>query len=66
METVRRKSYKMMRGPFVLGQPKWEFSTGKKHFTPGKKNRENDFAPSEKFSCDAPAVELQESKLIPV
>ena len=21
---------------FVLGLPKWEFSTGKKHFTPGK------------------------------
>ena len=23
---------------FVLGLPKWEFSTGKKHFTPGKKS----------------------------
>ena len=22
----------------VLGLPKWEFSTGKKHFTPGKKS----------------------------
>ena len=22
----------------VLGVPKWEFSTGKKHFTPGKKS----------------------------
>ena len=40
---------------FVLGLPKWKFSTGKKHFTPGK-NQENDFAPSEKFfSCYAPA-----------
>ena len=24
---------------FVLGLPKWEFSTGKNHFTPGKKIR---------------------------
>ena len=23
---------------FILGLPKWEFSTGKKHFTPGKKS----------------------------
>ena len=40
---------------FVLGLPKWKFSTVKKHFTPGKKIRKNDFAPSEKFSCYAPA-----------
>ena len=33
---------------FVLGLPKSEFSTGKKHFTPGKKIRKNNFAPSEK------------------
>ena len=33
---------------FVLGLPKWKFSAGKKHFTPGKKIRKNDFAPSEK------------------
>ena len=26
------------RRKFVLGLPKWEFSTGKKHFTPGKKS----------------------------
>ena len=26
------------RKKFVLGLPKWEFSTGKKHFTPGKKS----------------------------
>ena len=33
-------SYKMRRGPlkFVLGLPKWEISTGKKLFTPGKKS----------------------------
>ena len=59
-----RKSLKMRRGPFfffffspfhfsrqrkfVLGVPKWNFSTGKKEFTPGKKIRKNDFAPSEK------------------
>ena len=23
---------------FVFGLPKWKFSTGKKHFTPGKKS----------------------------
>ena len=35
---------------FVLGLPKWEFSTGERHFTPGKKKkRKNDFAPSEKY-----------------
>ena len=33
---------------FVLGLPKWKFSTRKKHITPGKKSRKNDFAPSEK------------------
>ena len=32
---------------FVLGLPKWEFSTG-------KKNWKNDFAPSEKYACYAP------------
>ena len=32
---------------FVLGLPKWKFSTGKKIM-------KNDFAPSEKFSCYAP------------
>ena len=25
---------------FCFGLPKWEFSTGKKHFTTGKKNQE--------------------------
>ena len=35
----------------VLGVPKREFSTGKKHFTPGKKIRKNNFAPSEKYTC---------------
>ena len=42
---------------FVLGVhvPKWKFSTGKKHFTPGKKNQKNDFASSgKKKSCYAP------------
>ena len=52
------KSSKMRRGrffafhfpkgrKFVLGVPKWKFSIGKKHFTPGK-NQENDLALSEK------------------
>ena len=39
---------------FVLGLPKWKFSTGKKLFTLGKKIRKNDFAPSEKISCYTP------------
>ena len=39
---------------FVLGLPKWEFSTGKKHFRPGKNIRENAFAPSEKHFSYAP------------
>ena len=51
IENGRRKSYKMRRGlffflafhfskplKFVLGLPKWEFSTGEKHFLPGKKH----------------------------
>ena len=46
------------RRKFVLGLPKWEFSIGKKHFTPGKKIRKNDFAPSEKYACYAPAFFL--------
>ena len=36
---------------FVLGLPKWQFFTGKKHFSPGKNQ---DFAPSEKYACYAP------------
>ena len=40
---------------FVLGLPKWKFSSGKKHFTPGKKVRKNDFASSAKLSSYAPA-----------
>ena len=56
------KSSKMRRGPFffffffhfskqrkfVLGLPKWKFSTGKKHFTPGKKSREITLPPQKK------------------
>ena len=39
---------------FVLGLLKWEFSTGKKHFTLGKKSAKMT-APSEKYSsCNAP------------
>ena len=48
-EKGRWKSYKTRRGPFcfslfkplkfVLGLPKWESSTGKKHFTPGKNGK---------------------------
>ena len=34
---------------FVLGLPKWKFSTGKKHFTPEKKIRKNEFAPQKNF-----------------
>ena len=30
---------------FVLGLPKWEFSIGEKHFTPGKKNQEKWLCP---------------------
>ena len=33
---------------FVLGLPKWKFSTGKKHFTPGKKSGKMTLTPSEK------------------
>ena len=51
IEDGRRNFYKMRSGPslfetteIVLGLSKWKFSTGKKHFTPGK-NQENDFAP---------------------
>ena len=33
---------------FVLGLPKWEFSTGKKHFTPGK-NQEKWLCPLRKI-----------------
>ena len=41
------------RRKFVLGVPKWEFSTGKKNYTSGK-NQENDFAHSEKYVCYVP------------
>ena len=40
---------------FVLGVPKWKFSTRKKTLHARKKIR-NDLAPSEKFSCYAPAA----------
>ena len=36
---------------FVLGLPKSEFSTGKKHITSGKKSGKNYLAPSEKYAC---------------
>ena len=36
------------RRKFVLGLPKWEFSTGKKHFTPGK-NQEKWLCPLRKI-----------------
>ena len=44
---------------FVLGLPKSEFSTGKKHFTSGKKIRKNYFAPSEKYACYAPVPNIK-------
>ena len=40
---------------FVLGLPKWEFSTGKKHFTPGK-NQEKWFCPLKKICLLCPCV----------
>ena len=58
IENGRKESYKMRneeRFLFLGGLPKWKFATGKKHFTPGKKIRKNDFTPSEKFACYAPA-----------
>ena len=39
---------------FILGLPKWEFSTRKKHFTLEKQFWKNDFAPSKKYSSYAP------------
>ena len=50
---------------FVLGLPKWKFSTGKKHFTAGKKLRKNDFAPSEQFSCYAPEGDPRRPVILP-
>ena len=47
-----------------LGIPKWEFSTGKMHFTPGKKSGKNDFAPSEKYACYAPESVPSFSRLL--
>ena len=39
---------------FVLSLPKWEFSTGKKHFTPGKKSGKMTLPPPpEKYSSYA-------------
>ena len=32
----------------VLGLPEWKFSTGKKHFTPGKDSGKKEVSPSEK------------------
>ena len=34
---------------FVLDIPKWKFSTGKKHFTPGKKSGKKALPPEEKY-----------------
>ena len=42
----------------VMGLLKWKFSIGEKTFHAGKNIRKNDFAPSEKFSCYAPAHSL--------
>ena len=39
---------------FVLGLPKWGFSTEKIAFHARKKIRKNNFAPSEKYACYAP------------
>ena len=50
------ESTKMEPLKFVLSLPKWDFFTGKKHFTTGKKFRKTDFAPSEKYSSYAPVA----------
>ena len=34
---------------FVFGVPKWTFSTGKKHFTPGKKSGKMTLPPQKIF-----------------
>ena len=44
------------RRKFVLGLPKWEFSTGKKTFHAWKKIRKNYFPHSGKYACYAPAA----------
>ena len=49
-------SFHFSKPEIVLGLPKWEFPTGKKHFTLEKKFRKNEFAPSEKYSSYAPGV----------
>ena len=51
---------------FVLGLPKWEFSTGKLSISHREKHQENDFAPSEKYSSYArpwPSTSLQRETL---
>ena len=55
LENGRRKTYQMRKGlfffffskplKFVLGVPKWEFSTRKKFFYGGKKNQEKWLCP---------------------
>ena len=73
IENGRGKSYKMRRGPFfffsfpfhfskplkfVLGLPKWEFSTGKNQFTLGK-NQEKWLCPLWKIFLLPPAQKTQ-------
>ena len=43
----------------TFGSTKWKFSTRKKHFTPGKKIKKNDFVSSEKYSSYAPGPSPQ-------
>ena len=47
---------------FVLGLPKWEFSTGKKQFAPGKKSGKW-LCPSEKYSFYASEANTRRDKL---
>ena len=65
----RRKSYKMRRRlcfPFhfskplkyVLGLRKWEFSTGKRHFTSGKKSGKIPLSPLKKYSSYTPGRDI--------
>ena len=48
---------------FVLGQPKWKFSTRKKHFTPVGKIGKNDFTPSEKYCSYATVLHTYQETL---
>ena len=54
----------LKRRKFVLGLPKWEFSTGKKHLKPGK-NQENRLCPLRKICLLRPWVCRQQTGMFP-